>query len=66
MEYKMWMRRLIFFFTIWDFYGELQGLKEGKKDKFIANKNYSHQNILPPIPGLRIWNHSIKFDHEIN
>ena len=45
MEYEMWMR-LIFFFTIWDIFGELQGLKEGKKDKFIANEKYNHQNTL--------------------
>ena len=44
MEYKMGMR-LIFFFTVWDirylenclFY-KLQGLKERKIDKFIANE----------------------------
>ena len=44
MEYKMRMR-LIFFFTAWDirylenclFY-KLQGLKEGKIDKFISNE----------------------------
>ena len=52
MEYEMGMR-LILFFTFLDirylvnclFY-TLQGLKEGKMDKFIANKKYSHQNTL--------------------
>ena len=38
MKYKIWMR-LIFIFTIWDIFGELHGLKEVKKDKFIAMKN---------------------------
>ena len=45
MEYKMWIR-LIFFFTAWGMFVELQGLKEGKNDKFIANEKYSHQNTL--------------------
>ena len=34
--------RLIFFFTFWDIFGELEDLKEGKKDKFIANEKYSN------------------------
>ena len=38
MEYKMWMR-LIFFFKVWDIFGELQSLKEGKKDKLLQMKN---------------------------
>ena len=45
MEYKMWMR-IIFFITVWDTFGGLQGLKAQKRDKFIANENYSHQNTL--------------------
>ena len=45
MEYKMWMR-IIFFFPVWDIFGELQSLKAGKKDKFIANEKNSHQNTL--------------------
>ena len=45
MKYKMWMR-IIFFFTVWGIFGELQGLKAGKKDKFIADEKYSHQNTL--------------------
>ena len=45
MEYKMLMR-LIFFFTVWYIFGELPGLKEGKKDKFIADEKCSHQNTL--------------------
>ena len=45
MEYKMWMR-LIFFLTVCDIYGKLQGLKEDKKEKFVANEKYSHQNTL--------------------
>ena len=36
----------MFFFTVWGIFGELQSLKEGKKDKFIANQKYNHQNIL--------------------
>ena len=44
--------RLILFFTVLDiryvvnclFY-KLQGLKEGKMDKFIANGKYSHQKF---------------------
>ena len=35
MEYKMWM-----------IFGELQSLKEGKKDKLITDEKYSHQNTL--------------------
>ena len=45
MENKIEMR-LIFFFTVWDIFGELQSLKEGKRDKFTANEKYGHQNIL--------------------
>ena len=45
MEYKI-LVRLNFYFTVWDTFGELQGLKEGKKYKFIADENYSHQNTL--------------------
>ena len=52
MEYKMWMR-LILFFTVWDirylvnclFY-KLQGLREIKMDKFITKEKYSRQNTL--------------------
>ena len=52
MERKMGMR-LILLFTLWDirylvnylFY-KLQGLKEGKMDKFIPNEKYGHQNTL--------------------
>ena len=45
MENKIGMI-LIFFFTVWNIFGELQGLKEGKRDKFIGNEKYSHQNTL--------------------
>ena len=52
MEYKTGMR-FILFFTLLDirylenclFY-KLQGLNDGKMDKFIANGKYSHQNTL--------------------
>ena len=52
MEYKMWMR-LILFFTVLDirylmnclFY-KLQCLVEGKMEKFITYGKYSHQNTL--------------------
>ena len=45
MENKMGMR-LIFFFIGWDIFDELQGLKEKKKDEFIANEKYNHQDTL--------------------
>ena len=52
MEYKVGMR-LIFLSTVLDikylvdcFFYKLQGLKEEKMDKFIANGKYSHQNTL--------------------
>ena len=52
MEYKMGMR-LILLFTVWNildlvnclFY-KLQGLREGKMDKFIASEKYSRQKTL--------------------
>ena len=45
MEYKMGMRDSSFS-LVWDIFGEMQSLKEGKKDKFTANEKYGHQNTL--------------------
>ena len=50
MEYNM-VTRLIFFFTFWDkgylvnyLFFKLEGLREEKMDKFIADEKYSHPN----------------------
>ena len=64
--------RLTFFFSVGGIFGELQGLKEGKNRHLLQMKNivirilYKLVKTLLPMLGLRIWNHSIKFDYEIN